>query len=104
MGRPKEFDRDVALSKAMGVFWRRGYEGTSVHDLAGAMGINKPSLYATFGCKKALFREAIELYERTQGAPIALSLEKIRPARAAVEEMLQANAQAFTAAGKPRGC
>lgn len=66
-GRPRNFDRDQALRKAMEVFWSKGYEGASLTDLTAAMGINSPSLYGAFGSKEALFREAVELYRQTDG-------------------------------------
>src|SRR5690242_20201777 len=61
-GRPRAFDSDAALDRAMEVFWSKGYEGTSMSDLTQAMGINRPSLYAAFGDKESLFRRAIERY------------------------------------------
>ncbi|MBR7517946.1 TetR/AcrR family transcriptional regulator, partial [Mycobacterium tuberculosis] len=61
-GRPRKFDRTEALEKAMEVFWARGYVGASLAELTAAMGINPPSLYAAFGSKDALFREAVELF------------------------------------------
>ena len=61
-GRPREFDVDKALDCALNVFWRKGYEGSSLPDLTKAMRINRPSLYATFGNKEALFKKAIDRY------------------------------------------
>ena len=67
-GRPREFDVDRALEQALEVFWRNGYEGTSLTDLTQAMGINKPSLYSAFGNKEQLFIKAIDLYDRRPGS------------------------------------
>ncbi|MBO9998811.1 MAG: TetR/AcrR family transcriptional regulator [Cyanobacteria bacterium SID2] len=64
MARHKEFDRQEALEKAMEVFWRYGYEGTSIRDLIGHMGIHRGSLYDTFGDKRSLFSEALNCYDR----------------------------------------
>ena len=66
MGRPREFDVDDALETAMELFWRKGYEGTSLTDLTEGMGITKPSLYGVFGNKEGLFLKALERYERTK--------------------------------------
>jgi AcrR family transcriptional regulator len=75
IGRPREFDRDEALKKAVELFWAQGYEGTTLADLQKAMGgITAPSFYAAFGSKEALFKEAVELYHRTQGAPVVKAL------------------------------
>lgn len=62
MARPKEFDREAALRKAMSAFWSNGYEGTSMADLTAAMGISRSSLYETFGDKQDLFLEALNHY------------------------------------------
>ena len=61
-GRPREFDADEALDRALEIFWRKGYEGASLAELTEAMGINRPSLYAAFGNKEALFRRALDRY------------------------------------------
>jgi len=103
-GRPREFDRAVALRRAMEVFWERGYEGTSVGDLTAAMGINRPSLYAAFGSKEALFREAVELYNRLEGEAVERALHEAPTAREAVEGMLRVNADAYVEPTTPRGC
>src|SRR5262245_47831020 len=67
MGRPREFDMDRALDHALEVFWRNGYEGTSIAELTQAMGINPPSLYAAFGNKEELFRKALQRYVEQHG-------------------------------------
>lgn len=103
-GRPREFDRAQALRQAMEVFWQRGYEGASLGDLTAAMGINRPSLYAAFGCKEALFREAVALYDAVEGASSERALNQQPTSRAAVEAMLRDNADAYVASGNPPGC
>ncbi len=68
------------------------------------MGVNKPSLYATFGCKEEIFREAVELYDRVEGKATSQSLKKAGTAREAVESMLRSNARAYVVEEGPRGC
>lgn len=67
MGRPREFDAEKAVMRAMQLFWRQGYEGTSLTDLTEELGITRPSLYAAFGSKEALFLKALDLYEANAG-------------------------------------
>lgn len=102
-GRPLSFDRDVALTRAMHVFWRTGYETSSIADLTAAMGITPPSLYAAFGSKQQLFLEAVRLYA---GDPLELqrSIEDAPTSRAAVETLLTGAAEAYTGADTPSGC
>ncbi|WP_175180875.1 TetR/AcrR family transcriptional regulator [Achromobacter aegrifaciens] len=104
IGRPKAFDKDWALLAAMRTFWAQGYEGTSIQDLVSATGVNKPSLYATFGCKEEIFRQAVELYDRVEGRATSQSLSAARTAREAVETMLRSNARAYAVNEGPRGC
>ena len=68
VGRPREFDVDEAVERALGLFWRRGYEGTSMSDLTKALGITRASLYAAFGNKEGLFQRVMERYEARAGA------------------------------------
>lgn len=103
-GRPRNFDRSKALRRAMEVFWERGYEGTSLTDLTEAMGIERPSLYAAFGCKEALFREAVDLYNEIEGVPARRALETAPTARQAIETMLRDYAAIYTRPGQPPGC
>lgn len=103
-GRPRAFDRDTALRRAMEVFWARGYEGTSISDLTAAMGINSPSLYAAFGCKEALFRESVGLYGAVEGAAAMRALAEAPTARAAIAAMLRANVEMYADPKKPPGC
>lgn len=102
-GRPLGFDRDAALREAMLLFWRHGYEATSVNELTKSMGITPPSLYTAFGDKKQLFLEAVQLY--TSGAVTSESIVDDAPtAREAAFGLLQASAIAFTGENTPPGC
>lgn len=103
-GRPRSFDRDEALSRALEVFWTKGYADASMTDLTGAMGINAPSLYAAFGSKEALFRETVRLYTDTQGAALWASMTEAATAREAVEGLLLATAAASGQCDQPKGC
>lgn len=67
-GRPRAFDCNEALDKALEVFWEKGYEGASMPDLTAAMGINRPSIYAAFGNKESLFRKALDRYMEKSAA------------------------------------
>ncbi|WP_420471010.1 TetR/AcrR family transcriptional regulator [Brevundimonas sp. FT23042] len=103
-GRPRSFDRDEALSSALRVFWSKGYADASMTDLTGAMGINAPSLYAAFGSKEDLFREAVRLYTETEGASLWASVREASTAREAVEGLLLATAAVSGQCGRPQGC
>jgi len=103
-GRPRSFDRAATLRRAMEVFWVKGYEGTSMMNLIAAMGINSPSIYAAFGCKEELFREAVALYRATDGGRIWDAMTAAPSAHMAIETMLCVSAEEFTRPSKPRGC
>jgi AcrR family transcriptional regulator len=87
-GRPREFDVEEALAAALRVFWEKGYEGASLTDLTDAMGITRPSLYAAFGNKEALFKRALDLYESEKLAYVGTALAA-PTARAVVQRMLE---------------
>lgn len=103
-GRPRSFDRETALEKAVLAFWEHGYEGTSVSDLTRAMGIGAPSLYAAFGDKQALFAEVVHAYTERYGTFGDRALAEEPTARAAVARTLREAAAAYTEAGRPQGC
>lgn len=102
-GRPRAFDIDKALEKALQLFWRKGYEGTSLSDLTKAMGINRPSLYAAFGDKEALFRKALDRYAEGPAAYINEAL-KLPKARDVVEQLLYGAVELLTDPRTPQGC
>ena len=103
-GRPRGFDRGAALAVAMETFWRLGYEGASIADLTAAMGITPQSLYAAFGSKAELYREALGLYRATSGASLAQALAEAPNVSTAIERLLQARARLYTQPGRPAGC
>jgi len=103
-GRPRTFDPDAALRQALDLFWERGYEGTSLNDLAQAMGIASASIYACFGSKEHLFRKVMALYGATSGEPPRRALREQPAARAAIHAMLRATADEITRADTPHGC
>ncbi len=102
-GRPREFCTVEALSAALGVFWSKGYEGASLADLTAAMGITKPSLYAAFGNKEALFHKALDLYEAEK---LAYTREALAAptARGVAEYILRGALDAQTSSHGPTGC
>jgi AcrR family transcriptional regulator len=102
-GRPREFCVDAALAAALGVFWSKGYEGASMSDLTAAMGITKPSLYAAFGNKEALFHKALDLYEAEKMAYTRVALEQ-PTARAVAEYFMRGAVDAQTSSCGPKGC
>src|SRR5687768_16430305 len=89
MGRPKAFDRDDVLDRAMELFWQRGYEATSIGDLVDHLGVGRQSLYDTFGDKYALYREALDHYRDHHGVPGGLDALLAGPVRRAVRDMLE---------------
>lgn len=103
-GRPRAFDRGQALRRARDAFWERGYEGTSMADLIAAMGISSASIYAAFGSKEALFREAVADYDASDGGVTTRALAEEPTARAALHRMLVDAVALFTRPGTPHGC
>lgn len=103
IGRPRQFDTEKALDQALTLFWTKGFEGTSLMDLANAIGVNKPSLYAAFGSKEDLFFKALSLYQQRLGSFAAPSLQ-LPSARIGLEAFLRALATFQSAPKTPLGC
>ncbi|HZR95395.1 MAG TPA: TetR/AcrR family transcriptional regulator [Gaiellaceae bacterium] len=103
MGRPRKFDVDDALDRAVLVFWRLGYDRTTLTDLCEAMQINRPSLYAAFGTKEQLFRKALDRYAR---GPHAYESEALAlpTAREVAEALLLGAVERQTGVDTPHGC
>jgi AcrR family transcriptional regulator len=103
-GRPRDFDREQGLQKAMRLFWSRGYDAISMADLRAELGVTQASLYAAFGSKEQLFREAVDLYRQTAGLSTTRALTTGPTAFKAIYAMLQAAVDAFCAPSAPGGC
>src|SRR5262245_33795306 len=101
IGRPRAFDFDKALDRALAVFWRKGYEGASLPDLTKAMGINRPSLYEAFGNKESLFRKAIERYAQGPARHVREALKQ-PTALGVVKRLLRGNVALITDSRHPR--
>jgi len=103
-GRPRAFDREAALRCAMEVFWAKGFDNCSMADLVEAMGINSPSLYAAFGSKEDLYREAVGLYTDAEGGAALRQLQAHESVRDGLRAMFRASIELFTGTQNPRGC
>ncbi|MDC8774133.1 TetR/AcrR family transcriptional regulator [Roseateles albus] len=103
-GRPRAFDRQLALEIALDLFWRRGFEGTSTTELTAAMSISQPSLYAAFGSKEGLYREALDLYVLRYGARVQQLLDAKAAAKETLAALLAHFAQQYTDPGHAPGC
>jgi AcrR family transcriptional regulator len=103
-GRPRSFDRDRALQIATEVFWRQGYDGTSLVDLSSAMGIAQSSLYAAFGSKLELFTEAVDTYMRQYSDIFIRACAEEPTAAKAAARILHESADSFTSDDQPAGC
>lgn len=105
-GRPRAFDRDAAVAAAMKLFWRRGYSATSLSDLTDAMGIGSASLYAAFGSKQQLYREAVEFYADRNSHLVWARFEAAATAREAIEALLLDSAATLAPLSEetPPGC
>ncbi len=103
-GRPRSLDRDVGLSVASRLFWEHGYEGTSIADLTQAMGVTPPSLYAAYGSKEELYRQALDYNIAHEMKRRAEALQGPMSAFDALEFYLYDVAEGVSNPGNPRGC
>jgi AcrR family transcriptional regulator len=103
MARPRSFDLDDAVDRALHLFWSKGYEGTTLGDLTDALGVNRPSLYAAFGSKEDLFRRVLERYAEGPGAGFKAALEA-ETAREVAHRVMRFHADAAGLPNVPRGC
>src|SRR4051812_6755275 len=104
LGRPRGFDRTVALDGALQAFWEQGFESTSIADLTRRLGIAPPSLYAAFGDKRALFLEVLDLYYNRFVEFLDQTLTVPGSRRDAIAAMLLGIARFYSTPGLPRGC
>jgi len=104
LGRPKTFDRETALDAAMLLFWKRGFEQTSVDELAAAMGIRTSSLYSSFGDKKELFLAAVDHYRTGRGSIYDKVVNQGKTAREGFTKLFKLAAKEMTRRDQPRGC
>src|SRR5919112_417048 len=104
MARHKEFDRDEALQRAMEVFWSRGYEAASVGELVKHMGINRQSLYDTFGDKHTLYLAALDRYREVEGRKLFEVLERPGPVKRALRQLFDSVVEHSLGEGDRRGC
>jgi len=103
IGRPQEFDHDVVLDKAMQLFWRHGYEATSLSDLTGNMGLSKSSFYQAFGNKHELFLLCIERYQQKTASEMRQDLQHCPSGYAFIKQMLTRVSGEKSELANPRG-
>jgi AcrR family transcriptional regulator len=104
MGRPRQFDREAALTAAMHLFWEHGYDATSLNLLKAKLGISAPSFYAAFGSKEGLFDETVALYLKSHGTVMDCLWDTKLAPRAAIELALRGSARMQREPGHPSGC
>src|ERR1700761_7022702 len=99
VGRPRSFDETGALEKATQVFWSKGYDGVTIDDLVAGMGVGRPSLYAVFGDKRAIFLRVLKMYAERKGARAAKALLAPDTLRDSIAGFLRFNVQSATEKG-----
>lgn len=104
MPRDKQFDQDVVLDRAMQAFWRQGYTATSMQDLVDATGINRASIYATFGDKRALFLASLRMFAASVRLEVLSRLRRGRTPAAAIKALFESFLDQATEGGFNRGC
>lgn len=104
VGRPLNFDPDTALDQALGVFWRQGYEGTSLADLLEATSLSKSSVYQAFGSKQALFARCLERYSSNLLERLEADLATARSGRAFIEQLFTSVARTARTPAGEKGC
>src|SRR5579864_6482938 len=103
-GRPRSFEETEAVEKAIQVFWWKGYDGVTIDDLVAGMGVGRPSLYAVFGDKRAIFLRALRAYAKQKGASAATALFSPQGLRDSIASFLKYNVERATEKGSARGC
>lgn len=103
-GRPRSFDESEALDKATQVFWSKGYDGVTIDDLVEGMGVGRPSLYAVFGDKRAIFLRVLKAYAEKKGARAAEALLSPQSLRDSIAGFLKFAVESATEKGSARGC
>lgn len=103
-GRPRSFDETGALEKATQVFWSKGYDGVTIDDLVAGMGVGRPSLYAVFGDKRAIFLRVLKAYAEKKGALAAKALLSPQSLRDSLADFLRFAVESATEKGSARGC
>ncbi|MGZ3305629.1 MAG: TetR/AcrR family transcriptional regulator [Asticcacaulis sp.] len=103
-GRPRRFDEKQALQQAVQIFWSKGYDGVTVDDLVEGMGVGRPSLYAVFGDKRAIFLRALKTYAEAKGARTAKALFSPPTLRASLAGFLRDTVESATEEGSAAGC
>ena len=103
-GRPRSFDESDALKKATQVFWSKGYDGVTIDDLVAGMGVGRPSLYAVFGDKRAIFLRVLRAYAEAKGAQLRRRSSRHRSLRDSIAGFLRYAVESATEKGSARGC
>ena len=103
-GRPRSFEETGALERATQVFWSKGYDGVTIDDLVAGMGVGRPSLYAVFGDKRAIFLRVLRAYAERKGALAAKALLAPQSLRDSIASFLRYNVESATEKGSARGC